>query len=315
MLLRKKALNKIFITTITLFTILTLYLIPNINNSEVLDVNLEVEYVSGVGTNTIYLMDKNNYLVKVKTLITSKKIDKKISTIINKLIINKNNSYPDKLSGTIPSGVKLLSVEVEDNIAILDFSRDILKVDKSLEDRMFESIVFSLLELKEINGVKIKVEGEYLGNYPVSKKVMPNVLDKNIGINKEYELSNRKDIQKIVVYYLEDIDNVKYYVPVTKYLNDSRDKVKIVIDKLTTSYIYEDNLMSLLSRDVKLNSYSILENVMFIDFNNSIFANDKTILEEVVYSISYSIFDNYEVESVLYTVDGEEVKSIKRSDL
>ena len=69
-MLKKRALRKIFITTLTAFILLVLYSIPNINkDEEVLKTNLEVEYITGIGTNNIYLLDKNNYLVKTKILL------------------------------------------------------------------------------------------------------------------------------------------------------------------------------------------------------------------------------------------------------
>ena len=65
-MLKKRAIRKIFITTLTAFILLVLYSIPNISNNEkVLKTNLEVEYITGIGTNNIYLLDKNNYLVKM----------------------------------------------------------------------------------------------------------------------------------------------------------------------------------------------------------------------------------------------------------
>ncbi len=295
--------------------LLTLYLIPNIQQEQTLKTNLELEYISGVGTNSIYLLDKNNYLVKTKILLTEKELEKQITTLINNLIVNKKNTFPDSLIGTIPEKTKLLSVNIANNVAILNFSKEFLTVSSKVEDRMFESIVFSIMDLKNIDGIIIKIEGETLGNYPNSKVPLPSVLTKDIGINKKYHITSRKDINKVVIYYLERIDEVNYYVPVTKYVNDSRDKIKIVIDNLTTSYIYEPNLMSLLNANAKLNSYKEEEGVMFLDFNNNIYNNKDTILEEVVYSICYSIFDNYDVQSVVLTVDSNNQKQINKSDL
>lgn len=315
MLLKEKALKKILITSITLLILLVLYLVPSIEKTETLKTNLELEYISGVGTNSIYLLDKNNYLVKSRILLTEKEKEKQIETLINNLIISNTNTFPDSLKGTIPKNTKLLSVSISNNIALLNFSKEFLKVDSNTEDRMFESIVYSILDLKDLEGIIIKVEGETLGNYPNSKVPLPSILTKEIGINKEYNITQRKDINKVVIYYLEDIEQAKYYVPVTKYLNDTRDKVKIIIDNLTTSYIYEPNLMSLLNTDAKLNSYREEENIMFLDFNNSIYSNQDSILEEVIYSISYSIFDNYNVQSVVLTVDGKDQKQINKSDL
>ncbi len=314
-MIKQKALRKILITSITLFIILSIYLIPNIKYNDVLETNLELKYVSSIGTNYIYLLDKNNYLVKTKISITEKDDKAKVKKIINNLINNSKSSYSDNLKAPLNKNVKLLDVEVDKDIAIINFSKEFFDIDEKQEDRIFESIVYSVTDLDSINGVIIKVENEVLGNYPISKKKLPSVLTKDIGINKEYNITNRKDINKVVIYYLENIDETNYYVPVTKYVNDSRDKIKIIIDNLTTNYIYEPNLMSLLDKNTKLNSYKEQENIMFVDFNNSVFGGSEKIEEEVIYSISYSIFDNYDVDSVIYTVNNSDLKQVKRSDL
>ena len=53
------------------------------------------------------------------------------------------------------------------------------------------------------------------------------------------------------------------------------------------------------------NNYEIKNDSMILDFNNSIFMENNEISEEVIYSISYSVFANYEVKNVIFKVDGE----------
>ena len=66
-MIRKKALRKIFITTMSLFIIMTIYLIPL--TEKTLETNLEFEYITGLANSSIYLLDENNYLVKTKVLV------------------------------------------------------------------------------------------------------------------------------------------------------------------------------------------------------------------------------------------------------
>ena len=47
------------------------YSIPNLYQDDALKTNLEVEYITGIGTNNIYLLDSNDYLVKTKILLDS----------------------------------------------------------------------------------------------------------------------------------------------------------------------------------------------------------------------------------------------------
>ena len=158
-------------------------------------------------------------------------------------------------SGTIPSETTVQEVIVNKDIVTIDFSKEILKVQESLEKQMITSIVYSLLELKDLKGVIILVNGNTLLEYPNSKEKLPSILDKKIGINNKYLLTSRDNISKVVIYYLEDIEENLYYVPVTKYINDNRDKIKIIIEELTTNYIYEPNLMSFLDNKVELLDY------------------------------------------------------------
>ena len=52
---------------------------------------------------------------------------------------------------------------------------------------------------------------------------------------------------------------------------------------------------------------------MLLNFNHSIFSQDK-VLEEVSYSIAYSVFDNYDVNTVLLEVEGIEVGKIEKGN-
>lgn len=308
-MLRKRALRKIFITTLSAFILLVVYSIPNMTkNDNAIRTNLEVEYITGIGTNNIYLLDKNDLLVKTNILLDKKdKIDQ-IKLLLNNLIDDNNSKFPNGLSATIPKNTKLIDVAYDEEYVTLNFSKKILSVKNELKDRMIESIVYSVMDLGDIKGVIITVEDEMIKEYA-------KVLDKNIGINKKYDIKSRDKINKVVIYYLEEIDDNNYYVPVTKYLNDDRDKIKIIIDELTTSYIYEPNLMSFLNSNTKLLDHEEKENVMSINFNNALFDGNDKIVEEVKYTLAYSIFDNYDVEQVLLQVDGKNIETISKKDL
>ena len=63
-MLKEKAIKKLFLTTLTVFIIITLFTIPNSNKPKVLRTNLEIEDISSLNTETIYLLNKNQYLIK-----------------------------------------------------------------------------------------------------------------------------------------------------------------------------------------------------------------------------------------------------------
>ena len=307
-MLRRKALRKIIITTFSIVTIFTICIIPDKLNSNTNFLNPDIDtiYVNNIGTNEIYLLGPNKYLIKTNIILNEEELEPKIKSIIDYLTINKSSKIPNGLSGLIPSDTILNSVDVNDGIATLDFSETLLNVSVDLEERVIEAIVYSLINIDGIEGVKIRINGNFLTELPQSKKVLPDVLNRNFGINKVFDINTLNNVQKITMYYLDKINNNYYYVPVTKYLNDEREKIKIIIDNLSSNYIYESSLLSLLNQNTELINYEIEEDVMRLNFNQNIFTNEK-ILEEVTYPISESVFDNYDVESVVFQVNGKDI--------
>lgn len=307
-MLRRKALKKIFITTLTAFIVLVVSVFPVKFNDKAINTSLEVEYLTGLGTDTIYLLNEDNYLVKSKIFLDSNDLVEKVRILLDNLIEKDNSNFLNGLYATIPNSVVVNDVKINDNIVSIDFSSDFLNVDKEKMKSMVSSIVYSVVELDKVDGVKISIEGKSLDNYPL-------VLDKNIGINERVNITSRNNIQKVVIYYLENIDNNIYYVPVTKYLNDDRDKINIIVEELTTSFIYEANLMSFLNSNAKLSSFSEKENIMFLNFTNLLSSSDDKILEEVKYSLAYSVFDNYDVSSVVFMEDDKLIDQVMKDDL
>ena len=100
-MLKKRALRKIFITTLTAFILLVVYSIPNMYQEDTLKTNLEVEYITGIGTNTIYLLDRDNYLVKTNILLDSTNKEEQIKLILKNLTKSNNDKIPNGLKATI----------------------------------------------------------------------------------------------------------------------------------------------------------------------------------------------------------------------
>ena len=311
-MLRRKALRKIFITTMSLFIIMTIYLIPQ--TEKTLETNLELEYITNLANSSIYLLDENNLLVKTKILLDNEDTTKDIKDIITNLTIGSGNIFPDNLYGVIPKNTKLNDIFIENNVVTLDFSKELLNVDTNKSNALIESIVYSVTELDNINKVIITVENKELQTYPNSDKTITFPIDRSIGINNKYTYSSLNNLVKVVIYYQELINNDTYYVPVTKYLNDDKEKIDIIIEELTTSYIYEDNLSSILNENVKLTDKELTDDLLILDFNDALLENGE-LKEEVVYLLSYSVFANYDINTVSFRVNGKELKNVIKSDL
>ena len=307
-MLKRKAFRKIIITTFSLITIFTISIVPNnfFSKDNYLNPNTETIYVTSIGSNEIYLLAKNNYLTKTSIILNEENLETKIRNIIDYLTINKSSKIPNGLSGIIPKDTTLNDVKINEGIAYLDFSNDLLNTNINNERKIIEAITYSLVNINGIEGVIIKQDNKVITELPQTKEKLPKVLNRNFGINKVYELKEIKDTSIVTMYYINEIDNEYYYVPVTKYLNDDRDKIKIIIDNLASNYVYEPSLLSLIPQNTQLINYEIDNDTMTINLSNNILLDDN-ILEEVVYQITNSVFENYDVEKINIQIKGEKI--------
>ncbi len=312
-MLLRKALNKIFITSLTVLILLVVYLIP-VNKNEDLPMNLEIEYMTGLGNSYVYLLNKENQLVQTKVLVDEEDIQKQVEKIVDSLKDRESNSFYT-LKGMMNPTTTVKKVELKDKIVTIDLSNDFLDTSDNLMLKQIEALTYSILSLENVTGLQIKIEGVDLNVALPSLNKLPKVLTKDIGINKVYSFTEPKDITKVNLYYVLKLSSSNYYVPVTKYVNDTKDKIKIIIDELASNYIYEPNLMSFLNKNVKLLGYEEINDQMILNFNDAIFNDENQILEEVIYTISYSVFDNYPVNEVIFKVENQEFAKNMRYSL
>ena len=313
-MLKRMILKKITITALTLFILLLIYLMPtNKINNRNLDVKQNLEYTYTNDLETIYLLDYNDYVAStfIKGCSCSSAVDK-ASDLLQGLIVEgkKNDIIPNGFKAIIPSGTRVLALNLDKGVLTIDFSKEILEINKKYEEKMLESLIYTLTSINGIDSVKILVEGEELKQLPNSNKQLPSLLDRDYGINKVYNLTGTNNIDSYTVFYVNEFNDNYYYVPVTKYINnDKLDKIKIIIEELTSNPVYESNLMSFLNVNTKLLDYEIKDDVIKLNFNNLILSDitGNSILEEVIYTISLSVSNEIDVKEVVFMVENEEI--------
>ena len=315
-MLKKMYKKKLLICSIVIFSIFLVCLFPHKKDN--ITIKEKLEYKENITTSTIFLLDSNNYLACTKIVTKEKDIEKKAIELIESLIIdsNKQDNIPNGFKAIIPSGTKILSLIYNNGVIKVNFSKELLNTKEKYEEAIIEAIVFTLTSIQDVKYVIIYIENEILTKLPKSKINLPSTLDRSFGINKDYNITKLDNINKTTIYYINTFDNKTYYVPVTKINNDSRNKIEIIIDELSSNNTYKTNLMSYLNSNTKLMSAEEKENELRLSFNNSILynINNQKILEEVIYTISLSVKDNYNVDSVIFNVDNKEIyKSVLKT--
>ncbi len=313
-MLKKYILKKIFISLAFLFSVMLIYIVPN----KEYNFKTELSYLSNDMMCSIYLMDSNNYLALTKIKIKNKKIESKAKELLSALIKGgeKEEDIPSGFKALISSETKINAIKYENGVIKVDFSSELLDTKLEYEEKIIEAIVYTLTSIEGVDRVIIYIDGDILTRLPKSGITLPSTLDKSYGINKEYSVVSYRNINKVITYYVSKYNDQTYYVPITKYSNYEIEKIKIIIDNLSSSNISNTNLMSYLNSNTVLLSSDIEDEFMKLVFNHYIF-NDlstKNILEEVIYTISLSVEANYDVKQVIFDVNNEEIyKSVIKS--
>ena len=313
-MLKKMSLRKISIATLALFTMTLIYFMPESNSQLKYTIKDEdIEYVYNNTKSVVYLLDSNNYIARTNIPGSEKDIITQAKKVISSLIIDGDTTedLPNGFRAIIPSGTEIKDISLKDKILTINFSKELLDINKKYEEKMLEAIIYTLTSIDGVEKIILQVEGTILKQLPNSKKDIPTILTKKYGINKEYDINEVHNIDSYTVYYVSKYNDTKYYVPITKYINNkNNDKVKVIIDELSASPIYESNLMSYLNANTTLINYEEKNDILELNFNEDILdtKSSNKILEEVIYTISLSLEDNYtNLKEVNFLVNNKQI--------
>lgn len=312
-MLREKAMRKILMTTLCLFVFLIASILSSFKNDS--ETVISTVTLTDPVYQTVYLLDDEERLVRYQLEILDDSMEERVQQIFDSMRIDSSVSIPTFFHKFIPSDTTLLDFHVDGKTLILNLSSSLFTGSSYLEEVIVEALTYSVTSIPDIDGLTLQVEGMTVTALPQTKIMIPQVLTKGYGINKDFDFTSLFGITKVTTYYYETLDNMNYYVPVTKYINDDKDKIKIIIENLSSKYIHEANLSSYLSEATKLLDYRYSNDVMVLNFNEAIFDANQKILEEVVYSIAGSVFANYDASSVVFQVNGHDFLTKSKKDI
>ena len=303
-MLKKKAFNRIFLTTIVFFVVFSLYSLKetedhyNETKSEQKEENLA----------NIYTLNDDNYISKTavyvsKNLSLEDKIKEKLEIMIAEN--NKNALLPSYFNPILPENTKVEDVIVEESLVKVYFSKELMNITEEQSEQMIEAITYTITD-ENILGIEIYVEGNMLKYVPHTNKKLPAVLTEDFGINKTYEISKTDNIVKIVMTYYGSDNNDYYEIPVTKYVNDDREKLEIIIEELEN--LCTVNNLKTLVENLEVLEYNIEDTKITLNINK-----DLTNAEENI--LLTSIFNNYDVDKIELLVKNEKKLEKTKKDI
>lgn len=303
-MLKKKAFNRIFLTTIVFFVVFSLYSLK-----ETEDHYNEVKFEQKEeNLANIYTLNDDNYISKTavyvsKNLSLEDKIKEKLEIMIAEN--NKNALLPSYFNPILPENTKVEDVVVEESLVKVYFSKELMNITEEQSEQMIEAITYTITD-ENILGIEIYVEGNMLKYVPHTNKKLPAVLTEDFGINKTYEISKTDNIVKIVMTYYGSDNNDYYEIPVTKYVNDDREKLEIIIEELEN--LCTVNNLKTLVENLEVLEYNIEDTKITLNINKDLTSAEENILLT-------SIFNNYDIDKIELLVKNEKKLEKTKKDI
>lgn len=292
-MIKNIAFKKFIVATLALIFAMLIYYFPSLKDNSVTPIIIENNE-----TVNLYVLNQNNLLTQVNMPISIK--EDEIKYKISLLTIDSITAalLPINFKGVIPQEVKLIDYSINNQILILNFSNELLNINNI--NQVIEALTYSFIDNKDILGITIKVNSNTLKENPNNNETIPNIITKEYGINKKYNITSSKNLTKTTVYYQSIINDEKYYIPITSYTNNNKEKLEIIVDELSKTPIYEDNLISYLTASLELKEYEINEDSINLSFKNNLLYSfsDDTIEEEIIYTLSNSLIDTYKINDI-----------------
>jgi germination protein M len=261
----------------------------------------------------LYLIDKNGMVVpQTLELPNTKEVAKQA---VEYLVAGGpvSNILPNGFRAVLPEDTVVKGVDIKDGTAIVDFSNEFTNYKPEDEEKILQAITWTLTQFKNINKVKLWVNGHELKEMPVKGTPIGEGTTRKDGINIDTsDAVDITDTHPLTVYYIgEEGDNV-YYVPVTKRIsNEEKDEVVAAVNALVEGPDRSSGLLSEFQSEVKLIEKPKYEDgQVTLNFNEAIYGSydeeKKIVSNHVINSLVLTLTEQEGIEKVALKVNGKQ---------
>jgi germination protein M len=268
----------------------------------------------------LYLIDKDGYVVpQTLSLPKTKSVAKQA---LEYLVVNGKvtDMLPNDFRAVIPEDTEM-SVDIKDGVATVNFSKEFKDYQAADEQKILQSVTWTLTQFDNVKTVKLKMNGHELTEMPVNGTPISDKLSRATGINVDtMDVMDITNTKPITVYYIGGEEGSYYYVPVTKRISTKeKDPIGAAVNELVKGPSEDSNLVSEFMPDVKLLEAPKYENgTVTLNFNKNIYGSfeEKVISQSILDTIVLSLTEQKGIEKVAVKVDGKaELKNDKGKKL
>jgi germination protein M len=269
----------------------------------------EEEETAGSVMTELYLIDSNGYVVS-QTLALPK-TESIAKQALEYLVADGpvQNMLPNGFRAVLPAGTEV-SVNIKEGTAVADFSSEFQNYQPEDEQKILESVTWTLTQFESVEKVELRVNGYELTEMPVNgTPITQNTLSRKVGINIDTSgIVDVTDTHPVTVYFVSQNGDDTYYVPVTKRVSNKTDnKIEAVVQQLIDGPGSQKNLLSDFTGVALLDEPSVKDGQVTLNFNEGVYGSfeEKIVSEHFMNSLVLSLTEQENIDSVAVMVNGE----------
>ncbi|MGY4689292.1 GerMN domain-containing protein [Salibacterium sp. K-3] len=223
-----------------------------------------------------------------------------------------NEMLPNGFQAVLPAGTEV-DVRLDENgTAVTDFSPEFRDYHPDNEQALLQAVTWTLTQFENVEDVSFQINGYEQETMPVNGTPIGESYSREDGINLENgRVSDMTDSSSVTVYFLSQIGENSYYVPVTRRISgeDEDNILDAAMTELVRGPAPESGLHSVLREGVSLTSASkVEEETASLFFNEGLLTEQDgaAVSEEALHAVALTATELDGVEDVELNVEGAE---------
>lgn len=257
----------------------------------------------------LYLIDANGYVVP-QTVSLPKK-EGVLRQLLEYLVIDGPVSevLPNGFQAVIPAGTEVDVKLTEEGVAIVDFSNEFKEYHAEDELKILQSITWTLTQFDTVDKVQFRINGYDIKEMPINGTPIGDGYSRADGINLESDqVIDIVASEEVTLYFLSNNGENNYYVPVTRRVEKSEDKVTTIVQQLLNGPSAYSPLLTDFRNGIKLLDEPILtDGIVTLNFNEAILTEleQTAISNEALNMFVLSLTEQKGIEQVALQVNGD----------
>ncbi|SFP72762.1 GerMN domain-containing protein [Salibacterium halotolerans] len=218
---------------------------------------------------------------------------------------------PNGFQAVLPPGTEV-DVRLDENgTAVTDFSPEFRDYEPEKEQAVLQAVTWTLTQFENVNDVSFQINGYQQETMPVNGTPIGETYSRDQGINLDSgSVSDMTDSSSVTVYFLSQVGENSYYVPVTRRISgDEEDnKLDAAMNELVRGPSPDSNLHSVFREGTTLAEPSqVKQQTASLFFNEGLLSGQNgSVSQQALHAVALTATELEGVENVELNVEGAE---------